>query len=106
MTSVTAQAVRWVSDEPIPGWVEVQLTDVHGVVWSLFDKPPVFDGADLLTPDAVYPIDVQVSCEVVGREVPADGTEVLTISTRQPWGVETPGGRSEFQVDPNQVTTS
>ncbi|GAB2990127.1 hypothetical protein [Saccharothrix stipae] len=91
------------SDEPFPGWVEVQLTDVHGVVWSLFDKPPIFDGADLLTPDAAYPTDVRVSCEVIGRAELADGTEVLTISTRHPAGIETPDGRTEFEVKANQV---
>ncbi|WP_367132381.1 hypothetical protein [Saccharothrix sp. HUAS TT1] len=106
MTSVAGRAVRWVSDEPFPGCVEVQLTDVHGVVWSLFDKPPIFDGADPLTPDAAYPVDVQVSCEVIGREGLPDGAEVLTISTRRPWGIETPDGRTEFQVNANQVTTS
>lgn len=41
MISVRAQAVRWVGDEPIPGWVEVHLELADGTVVKLFDKPPV-----------------------------------------------------------------
>lgn len=103
-TSVTGRAVRWVDDE-YPGWVEVQLTDAHGVVWSLVDKAPVFDDEDRLRPTTAYPVEVQVGCEVVGRGRLDDGTEVLTVSTRLPWGIEAVGGRTEFLVDVHQVTT-
>jgi hypothetical protein len=104
-TSVAGRAVRWVGDEPFPGWVEVQLTDAHGVVWSLFDKPLVFDDEDRLRPSTAYPVEVRVGCEVVGRGRLDDGTEVLTISTRLPWGIETACGRTEFLVDVHQVVT-
>ncbi|OKI21518.1 hypothetical protein A6A25_09480 [Saccharothrix sp. CB00851] len=104
MATVVGRAVRWVSDEPFPGWVEVQLTDVHGVAWSLFDKPTVFDDEDRLRNHTAYPVDVDVPCEVVGRGWLRDGTEVVTISTRLPCGIETRDGRTEFLVEVGTVT--
>src|SRR5688500_18444538 len=103
MTRVRCQAVRWVSDEPQPGWVEVQLTDADGVVWSLFDKPPVFDAHDLLTPDAAYPLEGEMDCESLSRAADASGRELVTISTQRPWGVETETGRDLFRVAPHQL---
>lgn len=105
-TFVTGRAVRWVSDEPFPGWVEVRLTDAHGVAWSLFDKPHVFDDEGRLRGNTAYPVEVRVACEVVGRGRLADGTEVLTVSTRLPWGIEAADGRTEFLVDVHQVITN
>lgn len=103
MAFVTGRAVRWVSDEPFPGWVEVLLTDAHGAEWSLFDKPTAFDDEGRLRGNTAYPVDVDVACEVVGRGQLADGTEVLTVSTRLPFGIEAADGRTEFLVDVDQV---
>ncbi|WP_030472912.1 hypothetical protein [Lentzea aerocolonigenes] len=91
------------SDEPQPGWVEVHLVDADGAVWSLFDKPPIFDADDRLTPDAAYPVDVELDCEIVSRQVDASGRDLVTISTRRPRGVETETGRDEFHVAPSQL---
>lgn len=95
---MAGRVVRWVDDEPLPGWVEVQVVDVHGVVWSLFDKPPVFGGGDLVRPDSAFPVDVRVDCEVVGRS-----GDVVRISTLRPWGTGTADGRVEFDVRAGQV---
>ncbi|WP_157529772.1 hypothetical protein [Nocardia sp. NRRL S-836] len=91
------------SDDPQPGWVEVQLTDATGTVWSLFDKPPIFDADGQLTPDATYPVDVELDCEIVTREADDNGRELVVISTRRPWGVETESGRHRFEVEPGQL---
>ena len=103
MTRVRCQAVRWVSDEPQPGWVEVQLIDADGAVWSLFDKPPVFDADDRLTPDAAYPLEVELDCEIVCRQADASGRDLITISTQRPWSVETETGRDQFRVALSQL---
>lgn len=55
---VRCEAVRWVSDEPLPGIVEVVLTDADGTRWSLVDKAPVFDSVGVLLPTADYPMSV------------------------------------------------
>jgi hypothetical protein len=98
--------VRWVSDEPQPGWIEVQLTDADGTVWSFFDKPPIVDVHDRIRRDATYPLEVELACEIVSRQRDAKGRELLTISTRHPWGVEAEDGRDQFQVTPDQLITT
>ncbi|MFI0736737.1 hypothetical protein ACH4PU_01320 [Streptomyces sp. NPDC021100] len=85
------------SDEPIPGWVEVRFTDAAGRKWSVFDKPPVFDELDVLRPDSSYPVDVTIACVVLGER---DG--LVTVSTT-PHHVETPDGRDEFVVRREQL---
>jgi hypothetical protein len=65
MAHVRATAVRWISDEPQPGLVEVQLVLADGSVMSLVDKPPIFDAGDRLRPDAAYPIDLELDCRVL-----------------------------------------
>jgi hypothetical protein len=36
--------IRWVSEEPQPGWVEVRMTDAFGREWIFLDKPAIFGG--------------------------------------------------------------
>jgi len=92
-STLRCTAIRWVNDEPFPGWVEVSFTDADGRSWSVFDKPPIFGASTELTPDAPYPVAVLLDCVILS--VDADR---VTISTLTPWGVSTEDGRSEFTV--------
>src|SRR4029453_5424384 len=76
---LTGLAVRWVSDQPWPGWVEVQFTDANGQRWSVFDKPPVLDADEQLTPHTAYPIQLGLACQVVHQATRPDGDQVLTV---------------------------
>jgi hypothetical protein len=87
------EAVRWVSDDPIPGWLEVTFTDTDGHLWSVFDKPPIFGSSVDLDRDSPFPVAVELDCEILA----VDG-DVVTISTLTPSGVSTEDGRSEFAV--------
>jgi hypothetical protein len=98
-TYVHARAVRWVSDEPFPGVVEIQLTDADGRDWSFVDKSPVFDQDGVLGPSAPYPIDVSIACTVMER-----GEDRVVISTAEPWGVESVERESRFVIRPDQIT--
>ena len=102
MTQVRCQAVRWVSDDPQPGVVEVQLTDADGAVWSFVEKFYVFNADDDVWLGAVYPFEVQVDCEIVSRHADAGGRDLVTISTA-PAYVETEAGRDQFTVTPGQL---
>jgi hypothetical protein len=102
VTQVRCQAVRWVSDDPQPGVVEVQLTDADGAVWSFVEKFYVFDADDDVWFGAVYPFEVELGCEIVSRHVDASGRDLVTISTR-PSYVETEAGRDLFTVTPSQL---
>ncbi|MFE1173842.1 hypothetical protein [Streptomyces sp. NPDC058773] len=96
MPELRCEAVRWVDDEPFPGIVEVQFVDATGHRWSLFDKTPVFWPA-VLTPEAVYPVQVTVACTILdGARQPA-GDELVAVCLA-PDGLTTPDGRDTFTV--------
>ena len=99
MPKLRARAVRWASDEPIPGWVEVEFVDADGLPRILEDKPPIFGGPDL-APDTAYPVDVLVACETLG---PAGDDGRVLISTERPCGTTTAAGLSEFVVLEEQL---
>ena len=99
MQNLRASAVRWISDEPIPGWVEVEFQDADGVRHVLADKPPIFD-ADL-APNTPYPVDVLVGCEIV-----AVAADRIHITTDRPSGIATAAGRTDFVVHPHQLVES
>jgi hypothetical protein len=40
---ILASALRWISDEPQPGWIEVEFIDADGRRWLVHDKPPMFE---------------------------------------------------------------
>ncbi|NIK56953.1 hypothetical protein [Kribbella shirazensis] len=99
MQNLLAKATRWVSDEPVPGWVEVEFRDADGVSHTLADKAPIFSTD--LTRVREYPVDVLVACEVV-----AVHGDRIRITTERPWGVCTVEGRTEFVVHAHQLVGS
>ena len=100
---VEARATRWVSDEPFPGLVELELIDANGRTWTFIDKAPIFNAAGHLTPDARYPLDIKLACTVIAEPSPGEHSHLL-ISTAEPWGVESVDGESEFLVHHDQLT--
>jgi hypothetical protein len=99
---VTCAIVRWLSDEPQPGWVEANLTDANGRVWQLFDKWVIFS-SEVLSGADTFPRSGSIACEVLGTEVMPDGTVVVAISTEHPDHVESVDGESRFLVRADQV---
>jgi hypothetical protein len=65
MAWLRCSAIRWVGDEPQPGWVEVHIALADGSIASVFDKPPVLDDGDRLHAGAAYPIELQLACDVL-----------------------------------------
>jgi len=98
---VLCQLVRWVSDEPQPGWIETRLADVNGRSWVFRDKPPLFGGQDARN-DTQYPVDAGIRCEVVARRFLPDGLEVVRISTAYD-GVESEDGVDQIDIWPEQL---
>lgn len=99
---VRAQAVRWVDDEPQPGWVEVHLQLADGTVAQLFDKPPVLDRDDRLRPDSAYPVLVTLACAIEPSEVASHavpGALLVTLAH----GVSDQSGVSTFWVREQDV---
>ena len=104
MTWVRANAVRWVSDEPFPGWVEVHLDLADGTLAKLFDKPPVFASDDRLRPDATYPVTLALACEDARGDDSAE-TSSGTRYVRLAHEVTDLSGVSTFCVCEEDVTT-
>jgi hypothetical protein len=99
---VRARAVAWVSDEPLPGVVRVEMLDGDGRTHVFVDKAPIFDASNRLRRDSSYPIDVDIACAVV-RHVLTDHGRRMLISTAEPWGIETVDGEHEFMMKPDQL---
>ena len=102
MLHVRAKAIRWVSDLPQPGLVEVSLTDAHGIERRFVDKWPIFT-ADNLTSNTSYPVDVSIDCDAVARTTDSSGHEIVVVSTAMPWGVVTVDGVDQFEVAADQL---
>jgi hypothetical protein len=87
---LSVRGVRWVDDEPQPGWVEVEFTDADGVRQVLQGKWVDF-ASDWPSKSAV-PEDLSVQCEPVGP-MRSDGT--VKVALDLPWVDD---GRT-FRVD-------
>jgi hypothetical protein len=96
MMYVMGQALRWVSDEPFPGLVEVSSTDARGHRWTFIDESAVF-GAHL-SAETPCPVPVEIGCECVDSGVEEDGREIVVVSTDRPRGIESTDGQTRFAV--------
>ena len=98
-----ACAVAWVSDEPQPGIVRVELVDGDDNVWVFVDKTVMFEkDSDIWRRDTAFPIEIEIACTVVGRLATTSGERIM-VSTAKPWGIETQNGESEFAMRSDQI---
>lgn len=68
-------AMRWVSDVPRPGVVEIEFPDADGRVRRLTEKSSVVDADGRLQPTSRYPLEVHIACRPHHQEFrPADGS--------------------------------
>jgi hypothetical protein len=103
---VRAQAVRWVDDEPQPGWVEFHLQLADGTVAQLFDKPPVVDRDDHLRPDSAYPVRVTLACAIEPSEVASHAAVPGAVLVTLAHGVSNQSGVSTFWVREQDVVSA
>ena len=94
--------IRKYVDPAAPGWVECILVDAAGREVRFVEKVPVVTNDDL-GPDSPYPQAGVIACEVLGTRLDAEGRDLATISTVKPWGVESAGGETEFEVPCEQL---
>jgi hypothetical protein len=93
---VRCEATRWVSDEPQPGWIEVQLTDADGRTWRFLDKPRVFAGGANISNTTEFPVAVAIPARIIAEN------DLITVST-DPHGIQAKEGTSTFRVLPSQL---
>jgi hypothetical protein len=105
MLELAVQVVRFVSDEPQPGIVACEFTDVDGRRHTLIDKWPMCS-SKLLDANSGYPLPAIIRCEEVARWQDATGREVVQVNLLRPDGIESSEGISEFVVPSTQVSSA
>jgi hypothetical protein len=98
---LAVQIVRFVDDYQ-PGILEVEFTDAAGQPHRLIDKAPIFTTATL-SADSVYPQPGTVRCSLLRVLQDRGERELLTISTAEPFSIETAEGLTQFDVLPSQI---
>ena len=88
-------------DDHQPGFVECSFIDAHGTEHFFVEKVPVVTLADR-SADGSYPVDGTLGCEVLGSRVD-DGTDMVTVSTERPWGIESTEGLLVFDLRSTQL---
>jgi hypothetical protein len=102
MLAVKVSIVRYISDDQ-PGWLECRLRDAWGLNGIFHEKVPIV--TDLhLDAESIYPQEGVIAGQVVKRRQNANGTEIITFDTEEPWHVETVRGNTRFDVLPEQLT--
>ena len=100
-TYVRARIVRWVGDD-FPGFVECRFADRLGREWVVIEKIPVLTKVDLRS-DSPFPQPAFIACDIVARGQDNAGREVVHITTKTPFGIESTDGQTNFQVHADQI---
>jgi hypothetical protein len=102
LVDLMVQIVRFVDDDQ-PGFVECEFTDADGRPHRVIDKAPIFTTATVAA-DSIYPQPGAVRCRLLGVSQDRDGRRLFTISTADPFSIETAEGLTEFDVLTSQVS--
>ena len=101
MVGIRVQIVQWIDDHQ-PGWVECALFDDSGEEHRFREKAPVVSDADLHA-GSPYPQPGIIGCRVLRCYEAEDGHIVVEVDTDEPWGIQSLGGRSQFNVASENV---
>lgn len=105
MHGIRATALRWISDEPQPGWIEVEFIDADGRRWPVHDKPPMFvepPGGGFLATSS-YPAPTLILCDIESRQLSHGGREVVAVVLRH---TSATTGEDRFQVAASELVTA
>ncbi len=105
MLCILVSAIEYITSDSYPDWVRCRFEDVHGRLWSIYEKVPVVtsDSFDETTP---LPHPAYVAVRILKRYLDAQGRDVVTVDTDAIWGIETEDGASVFDVFGSQVVES
>lgn len=103
MLGIRARVLRWISDEPQPGWIEVEFIDADGRRWLVHDKPPIFaEPPDGILQTSSFPMPTLIPCDVVSRQTSPDGRGLVTVVLRH---AETTTREVRFTVAASELVT-
>jgi len=90
------------TDDWFPGFVECTLVDALGRLHLFEEKVPIVT-AEPLNAKSLYPREGFIACVLISEERAADGREIVTVDTEEPWGIESKTGETRFQVFREQL---
>jgi hypothetical protein len=102
VVDLAVEIVRFLDDYQ-PGIVACEFVDANGRRHAFIEKAPVFSLEDL-NADSKYPLSGSARCVVLNRWCDANERELVSISTAEPFGIESTEGLSEFVVLQAQVS--
>lgn len=76
-----------------PDWLELRLTDAHGVEWLFEEKAPIVTRE--IGPEY---LNASLAGLVVEELVPVKGRSVVAVDTERPWEIESTCGTKRFEV--------
>src|SRR3954452_7036177 len=94
MFTVRVSIVQWIDDAQ-PGIVACQLIHAWGNAHTFVDKLPIFTAANL-DRQSVYPQPGWIACQVIDQRQDADGRNIMTVDTEQPWHVGSTTDTTQF----------
>ena len=97
-TYIRAEIMGCVSDD-FPAIVECRFTDRFGRTWAVVEKLPVLGVADLRS-DSQFPQPALIACEIVARRQDDAGREIIDITTKTPWAIESTDGTTKSSFRP------
>ena len=100
MLAIKVKITRFVDDHQ-PGWVECSFVDAHGRTHLFIEKAPVVS-LEHLDASSSYPTDGVIGCIVVKGSDSMQG--MVTVSTEEPWYIESDEGLLLFDVWNDQLT--
>ena len=100
MLGIKVEITRFV-EAGYPGLVECSLIDAQGQTHFFIDKVPVVAFQDL-DENSPYPTDGFIACQVINSS-PEDES-IVTVSTENPWHIESTEETTEFRIRKNQLT--
>lgn len=90
MLLLRGSATGWIDDEPMPGLVQIEITDADGRSHRLVEKPAVVDAHGILHERAQYPIEVAVACNPRHQAYRSGEARTVNVVDLSPWGVDDP----------------
>ena len=97
------EIVRFVDDYQ-PGIVQCEFVDADGRRHTFVEKVPIVSLEDL-NASSEYPRGGSARCRIRSRWRDANGRDLVTVSTAEPFGIESTEGLSEFVVLEAQLST-
>jgi hypothetical protein len=86
-----------------PGFIRSELKDRHGKIHEFVEKIPVMCGTDgEYGAESLYPVEITFSC-VILNSFNENGNEWFNISTEEPYQIKSEEGKTEFEVNKDQI---